>query len=171
MPPILIAAVVLIFPALMLTAAASDALTFRIPNWISLALIAAFPVAALVTGMSWSAAGLSLGVGAAALVIGMILWALHWIGGGDAKLFAAGALWMGWPTAVVFAVSGMIAGGVLALIVIGLRSPPVRAVLLLGPRWVARLTDPGEGIPYGIAICLGGLIGFAQSHYATTLGL
>jgi prepilin peptidase CpaA len=171
MPQILVAAIVLLFPALLLTAAASDTLTFRIPNWISLALIAAFPVAAYVTGMSWTAVGLSVGVGAAALVVGMILWALRWIGGGDAKLFAATALWLGWPGFALFAVCAMIAGGVLALFLIALRSAALRPLMLLGPRWVARLTEPGEGVPYGVAICLGALVAFVQSPYAKALGL
>ena len=41
---------VLVFPALVITAALRDVVSYTIPNWISLALIAAFPVAALAQG-------------------------------------------------------------------------------------------------------------------------
>lgn len=171
MPSILIAAVVLLFPALVLTAAASDALTFRIPNWISLALLASFPLAALAIGAPLATLGLNLAVGAAALVIGMILWSLRWIGGGDAKLFATAALWMGWPGALNFTVGTTLAGGALALAVLSVRSPMMRPVVLLGPRWVVRLADSANGIPYGVAIALGALIAFHESPFATALGL
>jgi len=171
MPTLLIAAVVLAFPALLLTAAASDALTFRIPNWISLALLAAFPLAALATGMSWAAVGLCVAVGAAALAIGMVMWMLKWIGGGDAKVFAAAALWMGWPTIGLFAVGTMIAGGAVALLLFGYRSAPFRPLIMLGPPWMVRLAEPEAGVPYGVAISLGGIFAFLQSPYATALGL
>jgi len=171
MPTILSAAVVLAFPALLLTAAASDALTFRIPNWISLALLAAFPLAAFATGMSWGAVGLCVAVGAAALVLGMIMWMLKWIGGGDAKVFAAAALWMGWPAVGVFAIGTMIAGGALALLLYGFRSAAFRPLVMLGPPWMVRLAEPKEGVPYGVAISLGGIIAFLQSPYAKALGL
>jgi prepilin peptidase CpaA len=171
MPTILVAAIVLVFPALMLTAAASDALTFRIPNWISLALIAAFPLAAFAVGASWTDVGLCVASGVVGLVIGMILWALRWIGGGDAKVFAAGALWIGWPAVGVFAVGTMIAGGALALLLTVFRSAPFRPLVMLGPPWVLRLAEPKQGVPYGVAISLGGLLAFVQSRYGVALGI
>ncbi|MDZ4372540.1 MAG: pilus assembly protein CpaA, partial [Phenylobacterium sp.] len=77
MPPILAAALVLLLPALVLTAAASDATTYRIPNWISLALIGAFPLAALAAGLPLPSLGLHLVAGAAALAVGMAMFALR----------------------------------------------------------------------------------------------
>jgi prepilin peptidase CpaA len=170
MPSLLAAAVVLAFPALLLTAAASDAASFRIPNWISLALVAAFPLAAFAGGLSWTDVGLCVAVGAAALAVGVVMWMLKWVGGGDAKVFAAAALWMGWPAVGLFAVGTMIAGGVVAVLLFGYRSDPLRPLVMLGPPWMVRLAEPKAGVPYGIAISLGGIFAFVQSPYAKALG-
>src|SRR4051812_30411883 len=89
----------LVFPALVIFAGLKDLTSYTIPNWISLALIAAFPLAALAAGLPLAGLGLHAGVGAAALVAAMVMFALGWIGGGDAKLFAAAGLWLGWPAA------------------------------------------------------------------------
>ena len=45
--------------------------------------------------MPWSSIGLHFAVFAATLVAGMVMFALGWIGGGDAKLFAVSGLWIG----------------------------------------------------------------------------
>jgi prepilin peptidase CpaA len=159
------------FPALVLTAAANDATSFTIPNWISLALVAIFPIAGLAAGVPLANLGLHAGIGAAALIAGMTMFALRWMGGGDAKLIAATTLWLGWPAALTFMLGAAIAGGALAVIVIALRSAPMRAVVLSGPRWMNRLTEPGEGIPYGVAIAAGALWAFPASPLAAALGL
>ena len=62
--------------------------------------------------------GLALLTGFAVLAAGMALWAPGWLGGGDVKLLAAGALWFGWPDVVSFLVWSMLAGGVLALVLV-----------------------------------------------------
>ena len=157
MPPIVVALLSLSFPALVLFAAARDATSFRIPNWISLALVALFPAAAFAAGMPWQAMVLNAGVGAAVLVAGMAMFALRWLGGGDAKLFAAVALWVGWPALINFGVGAALTGGVLALALLTLRSPGMRPLVLLGPSWMTRLAEPGEGVPYGVAIAAGAL--------------
>lgn len=171
MPPVLAAASVLLLPALVLTAAASDVATFRIPNWIPLALIAAFPLAALAAGLSLPAVGVHLAVAAAALALGMAMFALRWMGGGDAKLFAAVALWMGWPATLTFVGAAALAGGALAILLLSLRSAAVRPLVLTGPRWVSRLADPAEAIPYGVAIAAGALAALSASPFAHVLGL
>ena len=47
----------LIFPILVIVAALRDATSYTIPNWISLALILAFPIAALALGLPLSTIG------------------------------------------------------------------------------------------------------------------
>jgi prepilin peptidase CpaA len=163
MPPIVQAAIIAVFPALVIFAAVRDAATYTIPNWISLALIGAFALAAPVLGLSLPDIGLHLAVSAAALVIGFTLFAFGWMGGGDAKLFAAGALWLGWPAGASYAVFTTIAGGALVLGIVGLRSPLVRAFLVSSPPWLTRLAEPGEDIPYGLAIAAGALMAFPGS--------
>jgi prepilin peptidase CpaA len=153
----------LIFPVLVIAAALRDATSYTIPNWISLALVAGFPLAALTLGLPWPALALNLGVGAAALVVGMGMFAAGWIGGGDAKLFAAAALWIGWPAAIGYLAVIGVAGGALAVGLLGLRSAWVRPFVPAGPGWFARLAEPGENVPYGVAIAVGALAAFPAS--------
>jgi len=153
----------LVFPALVIVAAVKDVTSFTIPNWIPLALAAAFPAAALTAGVPLPDLALHGAVGVAALVLAMILFALRWVGGGDAKLLAAAALWLGWPQALVFLMVTAIAGGALALALLGLRSPMLRPITTLGPAWFTRLASPGENVPYGVAIAMGALFVYPQS--------
>jgi prepilin peptidase CpaA len=159
-------AVLLVFPALVILGGVRDLVSYRIPNWISLALIAGFVAAAaagLAGGVPLSVLGLNLAVGLGALVAGVAMFALGWIGGGDAKLFAAAGLWLGWPAVGTYlAVTGM-AGGGLAVLLLSLRSPMARPLILAGPAWFARLAEPGENVPYGVAIAIGALAAFPAS--------
>lgn len=171
MLPFVAAALVLVFPALVLAGALKDALSFTIPNWIPLALLAVFPLAGLAAGLPLATLGLHLGAGLATLVIGMAMFALRWVGGGDAKLAAAVALWLGWPAALAFGFYAALAGGGLALLLITLRSAALRPVVLSGPRWMIRLAEPGEGVPYGVALAIGALVAFPDSPLAAALAL
>jgi prepilin peptidase CpaA len=161
---------ILIFPALVITAALRDVVSYTIPNWISAALIAGFPIAALAQGLSLQTIGMNLGVGAAALVVGMIMFALRWIGGGDAKLFAAAALWLGWPALPMYLGITGIAGGALAVGLLSLRSPLISGYVVNGPAWLSRLAAPGENVPYGVAIAVGALAAFPASALMQGLG-
>jgi prepilin peptidase CpaA len=152
----------LAFAFLMLIAAWTDAAKFTIPNWIPALMIALWLVAAPFLGFGWSEAGLSLAVFAGVLALGMALWAPGWLGGGDVKLIAAGALWFGWPDVISFIVFAAAAGGVLALVLIALRrlapALPVSAESL-GKTALA----PGAPAPYAIAIAAGALFLLPQS--------
>jgi prepilin peptidase CpaA len=165
------AALALVFPVLVLAGAVKDATSYTIPNWISLALVAVFHIAGLAQGVAPPAIGLHFAVGFAALVAGMLMFALRWIGGGDAKLLAAAALWLGWPATLNFLAVTAIAGGGLALLLVALRSAPVRPYVLLAPAWFTRLASPGEAAPYGLAIAAGALAAFPRSPLAAALGL
>jgi len=163
-------AILFIFPVLVIVGGARDAVSYRIPNWISLALLAAFPLAALAGGASLGLVGANLGAGAAALAVGMIFFALRWIGGGDAKLFAAAALWLGWPPSVTYLIAVCLAGGALAMLLLALRSAWVRPYVMSGPAWFVRLAEPGEGVPYGVAVAVGALAAFPAAPIARGLG-
>jgi prepilin peptidase CpaA len=160
---------VLIFPVLVIAGALKDLTSFTIPNGISLGLIAAFPLAALALGLPLAAIGMSVAVGVVALVLGMAMFAAGWIGGGDAKLFAAAALWLGLPAALTYLAVTGVAGGALAVALLGLRSAPMRAVMPAGPAWFMRLAEPGENVPYGVAIAVGALVAFPASALALHL--
>src|SRR3954452_12428026 len=85
----------LLFPALMAFAASSDLLTMTISNRISLILVGAFFILAVWSGMPLADIGMHALAGVAVLVVTFVFFARGWIGGGDAKLAAATALWLG----------------------------------------------------------------------------
>jgi len=153
----------LVFPVLVVVAALRDATSYTIPNWISVALVAAFPIAALAVGTPLSMIGADLGIGVIALALGMVMFALGWIGGGDAKLFAAAALWLGLSAAPTYLAVVGIAGGALAVGLLALRSAYVQPFMPRGPAWFVRLIKPGENVPYGVAIAVGALAAFPGS--------
>jgi prepilin peptidase CpaA len=99
------------------------------------------------------------------LAAGMAMFALGWIGGGDAKLFAAAVLWLGWPEAAPFVAVTGLAGGALAVTLLALRSSHVRPFVAAGPAWFSRLAEPGENVPYGLAIAIGALAAFPASPF------
>ena len=153
----------LILPALVIVAGLKDATTFTIPNWISAAAVLAFAPAALAAGADLGQIGVHLGIGALALMVGMGMWALRWIGGGDAKLFAASALWLGWPAIGPYLLVTALAGGALSIAILNLRAGWARAFVPVGPRWVERLREEGGDVPYGVAIAIGALVAFPGS--------
>lgn len=146
----------LMFPAIMAFAGSIDLLTMTIPNRVSLALVATFPLAAMLIGMDWMTFASHLGAGALMLVVGIGMFARGWLGGGDAKLLAAAALWLGFEHLAGYLLLVAIAGGALALLVLSYRNwvPPV---WILGQHWAMRLHDRKVGIPYGIALAAAAL--------------
>ena len=127
------AALLSIFPALLILAALSDATSYTIPNRISLLLLAAFFPAALALGRPMGEIGVDVAVGAIALVAAMAMFAAGWIGGGDAKLFAVASLWLGWSAAPVFVMATALAGGGLALMLLNVRAAWLRPYFSAAP--------------------------------------
>jgi prepilin peptidase CpaA len=147
----------LLFPALMAFAASSDLLTMTISNRISLALVAGFFVLALIIGMNPTAVLTHVGAGALVLAVAFIFFALGWIGGGDAKLAAATALWLGFDLLLPYLLYASLFGGALTLILLQLRCLPLPKLLAAQP-WAARLHSKDCGIPYGIALAASALV-------------
>lgn len=149
-----------LFPALVIVAALKDATSFTIPNWISGVLILGFFVAAPTVGLSLQAIGMHSAVGAAALLMAIAMFAVGWIGGGDAKLFAAASLWLGPEAMASFVLVTALAGGLLAIVLLKLRADWARSFLPSGPGWIERLREPKGDAPYGVAIAAGALAAF-----------
>lgn len=156
----------LILPILAIVGGLKDLVSYTIPNWISLALIAAFVPAALISGAPLAQIGLCLAVGVSALVLGMAMFAAGWIGGGDGKLLAACALWIGWPGALTFLLYTGLAGGVLTFAILGLRSGYLVPVMAGGPAWLRKLATQDGDLPYGVAIAAGALWAFPHGALA-----
>jgi prepilin peptidase CpaA len=158
------ACLVSLLPILAILAALKDLTSYTIPNWISLAMAGAFVLAAAATALPLQAVGVHVAAGLLALLAGMGLFAVGWIGGGDAKLLSACCLWFGWPGARDFLLDTALAGGGFALFLMASRAQMVRAFLPF-TGWAGRLTTPGEPAPYGVAIALGALIAFPSSEW------
>ena len=133
----------MLFPAMMAFAASSDLLTMTISNRVSLILVGGFFALALVSGMS--AADMLSHVGAAAivLVVAFGFFARGWIGGGDAKLAAATALWLGFDHLLTYLLYASLFGGALTLLLLQFRMLPLPA-LLAGQEWVAAAAPEGR---------------------------
>lgn len=145
-----------LFAGLLIFAAVSDVATMKIPNWVSIALAAAFPIYALIAGMAWTEIGWHLAFGFAVLIVGYLLFQINVMGGGDAKLIAAASVWTGVGSFGAFALWTALAGGALAIILMFARKAvqPSDA----RPAFVNRLLKPRGGVPYGVAIAAGGLV-------------
>lgn len=163
------AVVLLLFPALMAFAAASDLLTMTISNRLALALVAGFFGLALVTGMSWPEIGMHVAAAAGVLVLGFICFARGWIGGGDAKLAAATVLWFGVDQLAPYLVWASLLGGVLTVLIIKFRTWPLPA-FLSQQAWAVRLHRMDAGVPYGIALAAAALLIYPDTPFMRIAG-
>ena len=159
----------LVFPAAMALAACFDFFTMTIPNRLTVGFAAAFLVAAAFAGMPLAEFGQHLLAGLAMLAVAFTLFALGWIGGGDAKFFAATATWLGWSHLIEYAFWFSLLGGGLTLLILFARRVPLP--MPLGEvGWVARLHDARQGIPYGIALAAAGLVVYPATLWMTEFG-
>ena len=154
----------LLFPAAMAFAAAMDLLTMTIPNRISIILAVGFLVLAPVAGLSWHQFFTHLSVGVAVLLLGIVMFSQGWVGGGDAKLLAAAALWIGADHLMLYLAQVALLGGLLSFVVLAYRYwLPLEK--FQAPEWARKLHEKGGGIPYGLAIAGGGLLIYPQTPW------
>ena len=118
-----------LFPAVMAFAASSDLLTMTIANRVSLILVGGFVLLAVLTGMSPVAVAWHFAAGAAVLALTFVMFSCGWVGGGDAKLAAATALWFGFAHLLDYLVYASVLGGALTLALIQFRMLPLPAPL------------------------------------------
>ncbi|WP_454624532.1 A24 family peptidase [Bradyrhizobium cenepequi] len=154
----------LLFPALMAFAAASDLVSMTISNRVSLALVAGFFVLALASGMGLHEVLSHAGAGATVLAAGFVCFAFGWIGGGDAKVAAGAALWFGFGHLLPYLLYASLFGGALTLLLLKFRQWPL-PYPLLGQAWLLRLHAKDSGIPYGIALALGALAIYPETEW------
>lgn len=162
MPEILsIPAITMVFGALfvacMIAAAAHDLVSFSIPNFLSLVLLAGFAAFGVTLGVSWGVLGLHASAGLVLLAVGWFLFALGLIGGGDAKFMAASGVWAGWLDLLDYVVAFILCGGLLSLLLLLFRWLPLPAGLMR-ITWIAALHKPENGVPYGVALAAGAII-------------
>lgn len=157
-------AVMFLFPVIMVFAGALDIFTMTIPNRISIGLLAGFVCLAPFAGFGWETIALHFATGAVMLVLGIAAFAAGWIGGGDAKLFAAASLWMGHEHIYDYLLLSSILGGVLTLGFLAMRKYPLPPRLAEQP-WIVRLHDAAHGVPYGVALSAAVLILYPDTSW------
>ncbi len=148
---------VFIFPFMMIFSSFSDLFSMNISNNVSMILIASFVGFALMMGMDFQTILWHFMTFALVLTIGFVLFALNVIGGGDAKLAASTALWLGWAHTAPYILLASFIGGILTLLILKFRSGLIPEKLNK-MEWVLRLHDKKNGAPYGIALGLAALI-------------
>lgn len=162
------AAIFAIFPFCLALAAFNDLFSMTIPNRISLALLVSFVVLAPLSGMPVLEVGEHLLTGVLVLAVCLIFFAMGVMGGGDAKLLTAAAVWFGFGSSLTeFAVYVSVFGGMLTLILLILRSQAA-AIQALGMQLPGSLLLEKK-IPYGIAIAVGGFIAYPSSPMMVAL--
>jgi prepilin peptidase CpaA len=155
---------VVLFPLGMVYAGLMDLVTMKIRNRLVLALAACWVVLAPLAGFSAAEMGTSVGLAGLVFVISFGLFAAGWVGGGDAKLATVAALWLDPPQVLTFFLYVAVLGGVLALVILQLRTRPLPAAFWRVP-WIAQLRDPKGGIPYGAAMAPAALLVFSDSAW------
>ncbi len=159
----------LLFPALMAFAASSDLFTMTISNRLSIALVAVFFLLAAVTGMPLNDIGMHLAASALVLVVSFGFFTQGWIGGGDAKLAAATALWFGFDHLLDYLIYASLFGGALTLLLLQFRKLPLPGVMARQP-WIQRLHDEAGGVPYGIALAAAALAIYPKTGWMAAIG-
>jgi prepilin peptidase CpaA len=159
-----------LFPALMAFAASSDLFTMTISNRVSLALAAGFLLLAGLSGMEPTELLTPLGAGAVVLVLAFGCFAMGWIGGGDAKIAASGALWFGFAHLMDYLLYASLFGGALTVLLIQFRQWPL-PYPLASQAWLLRLHAKESGIPYGIALAIGALMIYPETDWVKAVNL
>ncbi len=133
--------------ALFSAAAITDLRSRRIPNLLSagLALVGLARIAAGFATGGAAGAGVDLAAAVAVFAVAAVAFQFRLLGGGDVKLIGAGALWLGADALARFLATTALAGGLLAIVYLaGMRLFPPKG------------EEPG--LPYGIAIAVGGIL-------------
>jgi len=156
------AIIFVVFPLCLALAACSDFLTMLIPNRVSAILIASFLVVAPLAGLGLTEIAMHLAAGTAVFAACFALFAINAMGGGDAKLLTASAVWFGLTFSLVeFLIYVSFFGGLLTLAVLSLRSH-TNTILASGLPVPQHLLT-AKKVPYGIAIGVAAFAAYPSS--------
>ena len=148
---------------LLVYGAICDVATFEIPNFISVLGVLLFLPASIGENWEFSEIFQHLLAGGLVLLVGIGLFVMNVLGGGDVKVLAAAAVWSGFSGLFALLFWVALAGGVLALTLVLFRAVamPERCQSL---RWFARLHGEA-GVPYGVAISFGTLFSLSEIYH------
>ncbi|MBC7477914.1 MAG: prepilin peptidase [Pseudorhodobacter sp.] len=157
------------FPLTILYAGLGDLATMRIPNRVVVTILLGYAVLAPLSGFSLAQLALGLVAASVVFLLAFGAFACGWMGGGDVKLMAAAALWLGLPQMVAFLLWTSIAGGLLTLALMAYRSLPLTQMAFDATGWASRLHLDRTRVPFGVAIAAGSLIVFASTPWMQPL--
>jgi prepilin peptidase CpaA len=153
-----------LFVIALLAAASFDIASYRIPNTIVVLLLLGFVIVSLAVSaeVDWLD---HLIAGTGLFVAGILFYSLGQMGAGDVKLLGAIALWGGTGALLPLVFWISVSGLLVIIVLLSLRRlMPLlqgwRAISL--PASLPKVLVPGEGVPYGVAICLGTLIAISM---------
>ena len=149
-----------IFMGAMIHVIYTDLTQQRIPNRIVLLLLAAFLPLAAVSGFSFQTIAFAIGSAILIFVAGFGCFYAGWLGGGDVKLAAVCALWLGPGTVIHFVLWTAILGSIVTLSILALRR---KRALETGQEY-----RRDRFLPYGPGMALAAIILFPQSSWVLT---
>ena len=156
------AIIFVVFPLCLAVAACSDFLTMLIPNRVSAILLASFFVVAPLAGLGLTDIAMHLAAGLIVFSACFALFAFTIMGGGDAKLLTASAVWFGMTFSLFeFLIYVSFVGGMLTMAILSLRAH-TNTILASG------LPVPGhlmtaKKVPYGVAIGVAAFMAYPSS--------
>ena len=158
--------VVFAFAAVMAVAAFEDFRRFVIPNLLPIVLCALWPVY-FAFAPSFYGAVSSIGCALAVFLVGAVLFARGWLGGGDVKLLTAAVLWAGPAgTPALLMLTGVLGGALALFLLMPFGSQITMAIrALLGQPVVSTERGMATPVPYGVAIAGAALIVILSPHF------
>ena len=143
---------VMILTVLMIAVMITDFTRFTIPNKLVLVILAVYPALLLVEMRPEWYYDLAIGLGM--FLLGFALFSLKLMGGGDVKLLAVCAVFVGKDAFLNFFIGVALWGGALALALLAAREIVPYIYMKLGkqPDSIPRVFTAGQDAPYGLAI-------------------
>lgn len=149
----------LAFATLLCIAALNDFRDFKIPNRVSVGVLVLYPafVLSAPVPVDWEA---GVAAGGIAFAATFVMFSQGWLGGGDAKLISAVAVWAGLSQLMLFVIVMLVLGGVYSTFEAIRLGYPKRIWNRFTKTKTGEDSDavrPRDAVPYGVAIAGGGL--------------
>lgn len=157
-------ALLVFYCATMVYAGISDLRTMRIPNHLIILLLAGYAAAVPLVGLNLPEVAWSVTAATIIFALGFIGFSYGWMGGGDVKLLAVAALWLGAGNVAPFIFYTSIFGAVLTIITLIFRVVRLPGAWG-GQEWIARLHHRDTGIPYGVAIAAAAVLVYFRTPW------
>lgn len=163
MSQMVLAALVAVFPILVVFAAVTDFFTMTIANRVSGGLLLAGVLAIAMTHPGWTEVGSHLAATGVVFAVGFFFFSRGWMGGGDVKFAAAIAFWLGWDHLLDFALGFSIFGGLLTFLVL-VADRALAPIPALKFGFLERFHEHRR-VPYGVALTIAAMMVFADTPW------